>query len=56
LSIRESFDSDIRKQPQKKAKEEAPGDDTNIKEDVEEKDPVPELTRFANNSCGYHWG
>jgi len=32
LAIRESFDTDIRKQPQKKAKEEATGDDKNMKE------------------------
>jgi transitional endoplasmic reticulum ATPase len=56
LAIRESFDSDIRKQPQRKAKEEAAGDDANMKEDVEEEDPVPEITRFANNSCAYYWG
>jgi hypothetical protein len=32
----ESFYSDIRKQPQKKAKEGAAGDEKNMKEDVEE--------------------
>jgi hypothetical protein len=48
LAIRESFDSDIRKHPQKKAKEEEPAaNDINMKEDVEEEVPVPEITRFC---------
>ena len=44
LAIRASIDSDIRRQREKRAKEEAAGDDTKM-EDVEEEDPVPQITR-----------
>ncbi|KIM77417.1 hypothetical protein PILCRDRAFT_12055 [Piloderma croceum F 1598] len=45
LAIRESIDSDIRRQREKRAKEEAAGDDTKMEEDVEEENPVPQITR-----------
>jgi len=45
LAIRESIDSDIRKQRERRAKEEAAGDDTKMEEDVEEDDPVPQITK-----------
>jgi len=55
LAIRESIDADIRKARERKEKEDA-GD--NMEEDVEEDDPVPEITvahfeeamRFARRS------
>jgi transitional endoplasmic reticulum ATPase len=50
LAIRESIDSDIRRQREKRAKEEAAGDDTKMEEDVEEEDPVPQITRSVG-SC-----
>ena len=45
LAIRESIDSDIRKAREKREKEEAAGDDTKMEEDVEEDDPVPQITK-----------
>jgi len=45
LAIRESIDSDIRRLREKRAKEEAAGDDTKMEEDIEEEDPVPQITR-----------
>jgi transitional endoplasmic reticulum ATPase len=48
LAIRESIDSDIRRQREKRAKEEAAGDDTKMEEDVEEE--VPQITRSVG-SC-----
>ena len=50
LAIRESIDSDIRRQRERRAKEEAAADDTKMEEDVEEDDPVPQITRFVD-SC-----
>ncbi len=47
LAIRESIDADIRRTREKQEKEEAAGDDK-MEEDVEEEDPVPQITRFAN--------
>ncbi|EIW75382.1 AAA-domain-containing protein [Coniophora puteana RWD-64-598 SS2] len=52
LAIRESIESDIRRQREKREKEEAvEGGDTKMEEDVEEEDPVPEITRehFESN-------
>ena len=45
LAIRESIEADIRRQREKRAKEEAAGDDAKMEEDVEEEDPVPEITK-----------
>jgi len=45
LVIRESIDSDHRKAREKREKEEAAGDDTKVEEDVEEDDPVPQITK-----------
>jgi len=42
LAIRDSIDSDIRKAREKR---EAAGDDTKIEEDIEEDDPVPQITK-----------
>jgi len=42
LAIRESIDSDIRKTRERREKEEATGD--KMEEDIEEDDPVPEIT------------
>jgi len=42
LAIRESIDADIRKTRERREKEEATGD--KMEEDVEEEDPVPEIT------------
>jgi len=42
LAIRESIDSDIRRTRERREKEEATGD--KMEEDVEEEDPVPEIT------------
>jgi len=50
LAIRESIDLDIWRQREKRAKEEAADDDTKNEEDVEEDDPVPQITRCVN-SC-----
>ncbi len=47
LAIRESIDADIRRTREKQEKEEAAGDDK-MEEDVEEEDPVPQITRFVN--------
>jgi transitional endoplasmic reticulum ATPase len=48
LAIRQSIDADIRQAREKKEREEAAGEgDTKMEEDVEEDDPVPEITRFA---------
>ncbi len=44
LAIRESIDADIRRAREKQVKEEAAGDDQ-MEEDVEEEDPVPQITR-----------
>jgi hypothetical protein len=55
LAICESIDSDTRKQRERKAKEEAAGDDTKMEEDIEEEDPVPEITRLVNNSWACYW-
>ncbi|KAK0465717.1 hypothetical protein IW261DRAFT_1346959, partial [Armillaria novae-zelandiae] len=44
LAIRESIDADIRRTREKQEKEEAAGDDK-MEEDVEEEDPVPQITR-----------
>ncbi|KAF9026330.1 AAA-domain-containing protein [Hymenopellis radicata] len=44
LAIRESIDADIRRTREKQAKDEAGGDDQ-MEEDVEEEDPVPQITR-----------
>jgi transitional endoplasmic reticulum ATPase len=43
LAIRESIDADIRKLRERK--EAADGDDTKMEEDVEEDDPVPQITK-----------
>jgi len=43
LAIRESIDADIRKLREKKEKAEAAGDEA-MEDDVEEEDPVPEIT------------
>jgi transitional endoplasmic reticulum ATPase len=56
LVIRESIDSDIRKQRERKAKEEAAGDDTKMEKDIEEEVPVPEIIRFVNNSWALYCG
>jgi transitional endoplasmic reticulum ATPase len=45
LAIRESIDSDHWKAREKREKEEAAGDDTKMEEDVEEDDPVPQITK-----------
>jgi SpoVK/Ycf46/Vps4 family AAA+-type ATPase len=50
LAIRESIDSDIRRQQERKAKEDAAGDDTKMEEDVEEEGPVPQITKFVGGS------
>jgi transitional endoplasmic reticulum ATPase len=48
LAIRQSIDADIRQAREKKEREEAAGEgDTKMEEDVEEDDPVPEITRFV---------
>lgn len=47
LAIRESIDADIRRTREKQEKEEAAGDDK-MEEDVEEEDPVPQITRFVH--------
>jgi len=44
LAIHESIDSDIQKAREKREQEEAAGDDTKMEEDVEEGDPVPQIT------------
>jgi len=55
LAICESIDSDIQRQWERRAKEEAAGDDTKMEEDVEEDDPVPQITRFVEScSTPYH--
>jgi transitional endoplasmic reticulum ATPase len=46
LAIHESIDSDIQKAREKREKEEAAGDNTKMEEDVEEDDPVPQITKF----------
>lgn len=46
LAIRESIDADIRKAREKAIKDEAAGEDQ-MEEDVEEDDPVPQITRYA---------
>jgi len=45
LAIRESIEADIRQAREKKEKEEAAGDDAKMEEDVEEEDPVPQITK-----------
>ncbi|KAJ7582282.1 P-loop containing nucleoside triphosphate hydrolase protein [Mycena floridula] len=49
LAIRESIDADIRRVREKKARDEAAGEDAKMDEDaeeeVEEEDPVPEITK-----------
>ena len=45
LAIRESIESDIRRQREKQEKEEAAGDDDDAEMDEEEEDPVPEITK-----------
>lgn len=52
LAIRESIDADIRFAREKREKEEAAGetgDDTKMEEDVEEEDPVPQITRSVDS-------
>jgi transitional endoplasmic reticulum ATPase len=45
LVIHKSIDSDIWKAREKREKEEAAGDDTKMEEDIEEDDPVPQITK-----------
>jgi SpoVK/Ycf46/Vps4 family AAA+-type ATPase len=52
LAIRESIDADIRQVREKREREEAAGGegdegDTKMEEDVEEEDPVPQITKFV---------
>jgi transitional endoplasmic reticulum ATPase len=49
LAIRESIDADIRQAREKREREEAAGGegDTKMEEDVEEEDPVPQITKFV---------
>ena len=51
LAIRESIDSDIKKAREKREREEAAGGDAKMEEDVEEEDPVPEITRLDLLRC-----
>ncbi|KAF8957113.1 putative cell division cycle protein 48 [Flammula alnicola] len=46
LAIRESIDADIRAAREKKEREDA--DDTKMEDDVEEEDPVPQITRLGS--------
>lgn len=46
LAIRASIDADIKRAREMKEREEAAGD-AKMEEDVEEEDPVPEITRFV---------
>jgi transitional endoplasmic reticulum ATPase len=50
LVIHKSIDADIQRQQERKAKEEAAGDDTKMEEDIEEEAPVPQMTRFVEGS------
>lgn len=45
LAIRESIESDIKRQREKREKEEAAGEDADTEMDEEEDDPVPEITK-----------
>ena len=47
LAIRESIDADIKRAREKKTREDAGGDDMKMEEDVEEEDPVPEITVYV---------
>lgn len=56
LAIRESIEADIRRTREKEAKEEAAGEDAKMEEDaeeVEEDDPVPQITRFVLSGCSF---